>query len=163
MSTMTFNEALSWAAAVCAVKTTVMHLLQTRSRLIVGDNKTGRITEWVEDAMIPEPLIAAFKLAFGCAAGMPIAIDRLAGVAQNNCQNEPYFLLLAGALSLGGAVPADGVDLIKYYVYARLVHNAAFLYGPISFGDLNIPVRAFSYVAAVGCTLLMAKDALGIF
>lgn len=160
---MSFNDALSWAAAVCAAKAAVMHLLQVRSRLIVGDNKTGRVTEWAEDSMVPEPILAAFKLAFGCAAGMPIGIDRLAGVAQNNCQNEPYFLLLAGALSLGGAAPANGVDLIKYYVYARLVHNAAFLYGPVSFGDLNIPVRAFSYTVAVGATLLMAKDALGIF
>ena len=163
MSTMSFNEAIGWAAAVCATKAVVMHLLQTRSRLITGDMKTGRITAWVEDTMIPEPIIALFKLAMGTSLGGAVPIDRLGGVAQNNAQNEPYFLLLSGALALAGSAPANGVDLIKYYVYARLVHNAAFLNGPITLGDMNVPVRAITYTVAVACTFLMAKDALRIF
>lgn len=160
MSTMTFNDALGWAAAVCAVKSAVGHLLQTRSRLMTGDMKTGRLTAWPEDSIIPEPVIAVFKLGLLTSVGSPVPIDRLGGMAQNNSQNEPYFLVLAGALSLAGAAPANGVDLIRTYVYARLAHNAVFLYGPLEVGGVVIPVRALAYSASLVATVLLAKGVL---
>lgn len=161
MSTTTFNDALAWAAAAIAAKTAVMHFLQVRSRLMSGDFSTGRTTLWIEDTIIPAPIISLFKVLLVCAFDKQMSIDRLAGVAQNNSQNETYFLLLCGALSLAGKAPADGVALIKYYVYSRLVHNAAFLWGPIQFEGIGvIPVRALSYSVGVSLVLFLCKDVL---
>merc|ERR1712147_246704 len=64
-----FPDMLLWAAAVFAIKITLMHALQVRSRLMTGDNKSSRQAHWVEDESIPDVFLKAFQVTFVTFAG----------------------------------------------------------------------------------------------
>ncbi|KAH8046595.1 hypothetical protein JL721_12356 [Aureococcus anophagefferens] len=123
---------LLWAAAVFAIKITLMHALQVRSRLMTGDNKSSRQAHWVEDESIPDVFLKAFQ--------------------QNAAENELFFLALGSLLSAHGSVPANGADIVKYYVYSRLAHAATFVF--------KAPQPAF-WASGMACMMVLAAAALG--
>tara|TARA_B100000482_G_C12447481_1_gene235608 strand:- start:104 stop:592 length:489 start_codon:yes stop_codon:yes gene_type:complete len=150
-----FPDMLLWAAAVFAIKITLMHALQVRSRLMTGDNTSSRQAHWVEDESIPDVFLKAFQVMFVTFAGPVLDINRLGGAQQNAAENELFFLALGSLLSAHGSVPANGADIVKYYVYSRLVHAATFVF------KAPQPARALAWASGMACMMVLAAAALG--
>ena len=138
-----------------AIKITLMHALQVRSRLMTGDNNSSRQAHWVEDESIPDVFLKAFQVMFVTFAGPVLDINRLGGAQQNAAENELFFLALGSLLSAHGSVPANGADIVKYYVYSRLVHAATFVF------KAPQPARALAWASGMACMMVLAAAALG--
>ena len=58
-------------------------------------------------------------------------------------------------LSARGSAPANGADVVKYYVYSRLVHAATFVF------KAPQPARALAWASGMACMMALAAAALG--
>ena len=124
---------------------------------IFGHRATGRPAAWPEDApeSMPPFVATAITYAMGATVGPALSLHRLVGCAVNCTENELFFLALGAALSAYGTVPANGADLVKVYVYSRVVHNVTFVF---SFPQ---PCRAAAWLAGIAPMMALAGAALG--
>ena len=145
MSLTNSFSTLCISTAVLATKTTFVHLLCARTRLM-----TGKLAQPEDAKSIANPIFQCALFCIGSDLGGEALIGRCERLAANCAQNEPFFLLLALSGELSGKVPnASGQLLIKVYCASRIIHTVAYIIGP----RINSAFRSASFAVGAFTTL----------
>lgn len=140
----TYMSSLFTASAVMAAKIGVVHLLTVRSRFMSG--KPAQT--WDKDLFLA-PVFKAVFVCFGSDLGGAAFVERAERIAKNCAENEPFFLSLATAAGLSGAVPFGlGIQFIRGFTILRCLHTGVFMLGE----NVNTFFRAGPWVSGLSCT-----------
>ena len=149
MSFDTFTQAGASAAAIFAIKSAVVAVLQVRERCNSSTLSNPEDANNFLGFLFP-------VLGAGPSFGGPVMIERQQRITHNNVANEPIFLALVVAAIAAGVEPANGATAIQVYVGSRVLHNVVYLFG----SKVNSGLRTGCYLTGLGAMLYLATSTL---
>ena len=144
-----YQTAVITCAAVLGIKTIVVALATVRARIMSGtfNFKNPEATNLFGALLDKSGLLLKFIKA-GSSKQM---VDIFERISLNNATNEPIFVGLALAGGLAAAPPP--AILVKIFLYARIGHNLAFAFMPVT--KSAVP-RTACYLTGQGVVGLVA-------
>ena len=144
-----YQTAVITCAAVLGIKTVVVALATVRARIMSStfNFKNPEATNLLGALFDKSGLL----LTFINKGGTKQMVDIFERISLNNATNEPIFVALALAGGLAAAPPP--AILVKTFLYARIGHNLAFAFMPVT--KSAVP-RTSCYVTGAGVTGLVA-------
>ena len=143
-----YQTAVITCAAVLGIKTVVVALATVRARIMSStfNFKNPEATNLFGALLDKSGLLLKFL-----PGGSKQMVDIFERISLNNATNEPIFVGLALAGGLAAAPPP--AILVKVFLYARIGHNLAFAFMPVT--KSAVP-RTSCYVTGAGVTGLVA-------